>query len=603
MVRIRKNANALTTAERNRFLRALATLNGSASGRFRDFRDMHVAGAPDREAHGGAGFLPWHRIYLLDLERELQRIDSDVALPYWRFDEAAPNLFTRRFMGVPGPQDRVQFTSTNPLRGWVAGNLPGVERGPGVGPQTLPLVRTEQQTLALGGAPAADFTGFAVMQGNPHGRAHMSHISGVITDPGTAPQDPLFFLLHCNVDRLWAKWQWAFRRHDPAAARSFATGSTRAGHRIGDRLWPWSGPLAAPRPTTAPGGGAHGIAHDGCPGRESARARHDRLPRHELIRSSRVRVRRRPVPDGRCDAMTDETDIEELRKAYVAELAEVRRARPRPLTARRAAEALTPELTEAKLEAMLLDADTFDTAVRLLLDLLADETAAVEHRLTALERLGGAAFQPMRFAPFRAEFVERLRELAVSHDKQLRYLALDRLTLDDDEVGKRLLRESLEGTRAQLVPPATATRFLARDEHGDAAPLFRELARTGSARVREEALRALAADPESVELLATISTDKAERPKVRELAAMSLKANSPERFAHVAHDLVLDEEEDDKLRSAALSALAFTSEAADALDNEAFQADLDHMKDGTTSRTLLTSIDRFAKTRGQKPPE
>lgn len=255
MVRVRKNANTLTTAERRRFLSALATLNGSASGRFRDFRDMHVAGPPDREAHGGAGFLPWHRIYLLDLERELQRIDGEVALPYWRFDQAAPGVFTRSFMGVPGPQDRVQFTATNPLRGWVAGNLPGVERGPGVGPQTVPLVRTEQQTLALGGAPTADFTGFAAMQGNPHGRAHTSHLSGVITNPGTAPQDPLFFLLHCNVDRLWAKWQWVFRRHDPGAARSFAAGSTRPGHRIGDRLWPWSGPLAPPRPTTAPGGG------------------------------------------------------------------------------------------------------------------------------------------------------------------------------------------------------------------------------------------------------------------------------------------------------------------------------------------------------------
>jgi tyrosinase len=256
MVRVRKNANLLTTAERNRFLRALATLNGSGAGRYRDFRDMHVGGPPDREAHGGAGFLPWHRIYLLDVERELQAIDDEVALPYWRFDQAAPNVFTRSFMGVSGPQDRVQFTATNPLTGWVGGQLPGVERGPGVTAQTIPAnVRTEQQTLALGGSPTADFAPFAAMQGNPHGRAHMSHLSGVITNPGTAPRDPLFFLLHCNVDRLWAKWQWAFRRHDPSAARAFATGSTLPGHRIGDVLWPWGGPLVAPRPTTAPGGG------------------------------------------------------------------------------------------------------------------------------------------------------------------------------------------------------------------------------------------------------------------------------------------------------------------------------------------------------------
>ncbi|MFH8252312.1 tyrosinase family protein [Microbacterium sp. B2969] len=255
MVRVRKNADALSTAERDRFLRAFAMLNGAASGRFMDFRDMHVGGPPDREAHGGSGFLPWHRVYLLDLERELQKIDGEVALPYWRFDRAAPNVFNRSFMGIPGPQDRVQFTMGNPLRAWVAGNLPGVERGPGVGPQTVPLVRTEQQTLSLGGSPSAQFAGFEIMQGNPHGRAHMAHIRGVITDPATAPQDPLFFLLHCNVDRLWAKWQWAFKRHDPQAARSFDPASTLPGHRLADKLWPWGGPLAAPRPTTAPGGG------------------------------------------------------------------------------------------------------------------------------------------------------------------------------------------------------------------------------------------------------------------------------------------------------------------------------------------------------------
>jgi hypothetical protein len=290
-------------------------------------------------------------------------------------------------------------------------------------------------------------------------------------------------------------------------------------------------------------------------------------------------------------------DIEDLRKAYVEEVTEERRARPKPLSARRVSAARSREMSDEQLETMLVDADTFETAVRLLLDILADETAPAEQKLRAIERLGGAAFQPVRFAPFHAEFVERLRELAVSDDKQLRFLALDRLTLDDDEVGKQLLRESLEGTRKALVPAATATRFLARDEHGDAAPLFRELARTGSARVREEALRALAADPESVDLLSEISTDKTERPKVRELAAMSLKAASPEAFAQVAHDLVIDDDEDDTLRTTALSALAFTPEAGDAVAGEAFDAHLDRIKGETSSRALRTSIDRFTKSR------
>jgi tyrosinase len=268
MVRVRKNANRLTFAERSRFLRALATLNGSGTGRFRDFRDMHMSGPPDLEAHGGPGFLPWHRIYLLDLERELQLIDAEVSLPYWRFDQAGPNVFTRQFMGVPNAQNIVEFTPSNPLRAWIGATQPGVQRGRGIGPTTVPDVLSEADTLALGGetASTAAFRPFADMQFDPHGAAHMSHRGGVITNPGTAPQDPLFFLLHCNVDRLWAKWQWGFRLHDPAAARSFAAGPARPGHRLNDRLWPWSGPLSAPRPTTAPGGGLAASAMTDAPG-------------------------------------------------------------------------------------------------------------------------------------------------------------------------------------------------------------------------------------------------------------------------------------------------------------------------------------------------
>ena len=121
MVRVRKNANSLTTAERNRLLAAFATLNNAGMGRFADFRNVHSS-AGDPEAHQNAGFPPWHRAFLLDLERELQQIDPSVALPYWRFDEPAPNLFTRDFMGVTDPAlaefcsaPRTRFSSGRPM--------------------------------------------------------------------------------------------------------------------------------------------------------------------------------------------------------------------------------------------------------------------------------------------------------------------------------------------------------------------------------------------------------------------------------------------------------------------------------------------------------
>ena len=38
-----------------------------------------------------------------------------------------------------------------------------------------------------------------------HNRVHV-WVGGSMS-PGTSPDDPVFFMHHCNVDRLWALWQ------------------------------------------------------------------------------------------------------------------------------------------------------------------------------------------------------------------------------------------------------------------------------------------------------------------------------------------------------------------------------------------------------------
>ena len=133
MVRIRKKANAITAAERDRFLSALGILNNRGMGKFSDFRAMHVQGVL-LEMHGNMGFLPWHRAYILDLERALQAIDPSVALPYWRFDVAAPNIFTADFMGVPTRSARC---SSRPAIHWRAGR-PTRLRASSAGPPSIP---------------------------------------------------------------------------------------------------------------------------------------------------------------------------------------------------------------------------------------------------------------------------------------------------------------------------------------------------------------------------------------------------------------------------------------------------------------------------------
>ena len=151
------------------------------------------------------GFLPWHRAYLLDLERELQAIDPSVALPYWKFDDAAPSVFHPDFMGdSPTGQTAANFSAGNPLFTWTINSLSGIERLPSYPPTSPAPVYDELTTLALG----TDYSGFRTMEWNPHDPSHTSTgTAGTWLGGQNSVRDPLFFLLHCNVDRLWAKWQ------------------------------------------------------------------------------------------------------------------------------------------------------------------------------------------------------------------------------------------------------------------------------------------------------------------------------------------------------------------------------------------------------------
>ena len=262
MVRVRKNANQLSPGERDRLIGAFAQLNNQGAGRFADFRDMHTQ-VSSPQAHGAPAFLPWHRAYLLDLERELQAIDASVALPYWRFDQPAPNIFTPEFLGVSDSLGTVQLSASNPLRFWVTDGVQGINRRPffntGGAP---PGLRNQAQTLALG----AQYSGFRTLEGNPHGTAHTS-FGGSISSIPTAARDPLFFLLHCNVDRLWATWQRTLGRFNPAQASSFDNNpGNPIGHNLGDTMWPWNGITGGPRPPTAPGGALAQSPCVGAPG-------------------------------------------------------------------------------------------------------------------------------------------------------------------------------------------------------------------------------------------------------------------------------------------------------------------------------------------------
>jgi tyrosinase len=275
MVRIRKNANTLTINERDRFLSAMTKFNLSqGTPNYTDFLIMHNNDA-NTEIHTTSrtprcSFLAWHRAFILDLERQLQKFDPSVSLPYWKFDEPAPNVFTADFMGAARSTGSLMFNASNPLVNWTVEGKIGVIRKPIFNVQTSsasdPQVGAlnESDTIALG----ADYLTFSSsMEQNPHGAAHESFSTGPITDITKATQDPIFFLLHANVDRLWALWQHVNDRYDISDINTYpiqgafikGKGTHKAGDYIDDTMWPWNGISSttdpgSTRPPSAPGG-------------------------------------------------------------------------------------------------------------------------------------------------------------------------------------------------------------------------------------------------------------------------------------------------------------------------------------------------------------
>jgi tyrosinase len=277
MVRVRKNANRLAATERDQFLDALRRVRDkpgvTGPSRWTDYYTVHAL-AFEFGIHGGrfqlpSNFLPWHRAFLLNLERELQAFHPTVAIPYWKFDERAENLFAPEFIGsvgsegtaglVPPASVEVEFSVTNPLTApadrWIMEGE-NMVRGADwktsqpVSPNALPILLCE-----FPGAPCPIGSDLLRNITNPieqsyHNGAH-GFTAGWIGQ-GFSPVDPLFFLLHANTDRAWAHWQVKHGRfvntgaHEPSywPPNQYPPGDAnrlREGLYALDSMWPWSG--------------------------------------------------------------------------------------------------------------------------------------------------------------------------------------------------------------------------------------------------------------------------------------------------------------------------------------------------------------------------
>src|SRR5215469_1725881 len=196
--------------------------------------------------HGSWFFLPWHRIYLGYFEqivraavRKLGGPHETWTLPYWNYSD----ISNPKAMQLPPAfyATTLPDGSPNPLR--VEARSVGLNSGgtlPALPPSTNPADDVNAECVAdthfTGGAQGVDpgfggpVTAFRHGGGTvgdlervPHGSVHVAvgGDTGWMSAFDTAALDPIFWLHHCNVDRLWEVWRHRKRRNVNPADKSW----------------------------------------------------------------------------------------------------------------------------------------------------------------------------------------------------------------------------------------------------------------------------------------------------------------------------------------------------------------------------------------------
>ena len=172
----------MTECERSRYLCAFNMINNDGS--LGELVDIHGA---LHAQHSNARLLPWHRVYLHLFEEALRNYHPDVCIPYWDW--------TR-------PEEQV-FPS------WLAGFLPTVQtptrtinvvRSPGTGGDLAAIASATPTAMAQ-----TSYGAFSSPVNGIHGSIHI-WVGGTMSDASVSPADPIFWMHHANLDRLW--WVW-----------------------------------------------------------------------------------------------------------------------------------------------------------------------------------------------------------------------------------------------------------------------------------------------------------------------------------------------------------------------------------------------------------
>ncbi len=178
----RKDQSALTETEKERYICAFNMVNNDSTlGQFVDIHsEMHMQ-------HTNARLLPWHRVFLYLFEEAPHNYHPDVCIPYWDWTKPEEQHFPD----------------------WLAGILPTVHtptrtinviRSPGSGGGLASIAAGTSSAMAK-----TNYNDFSGIINGIHGSVHI-WVGGTMSDASVSPADPVFWLHHANLDRLW--WVW-----------------------------------------------------------------------------------------------------------------------------------------------------------------------------------------------------------------------------------------------------------------------------------------------------------------------------------------------------------------------------------------------------------
>ena len=208
---MRKEWNCMTQEEKCRYVKAVKTVSTTYRYKYcydqliRIHQTLFRSGIHDQQF-----FLPWHRWYILALENLLRIVDCRITVPYWDWS-SEPTTWQQSnvwntdcgFGGNGNPSCNCVTTGPFASPGWrvtpSAGNDCLQRNFNGNVPDCATVAMIQRM-----GIPSFN-TWHTVISSNLHNLVHCNIGGHMCTI--NASNDPIFFLNHGFIDKLWADWQ------------------------------------------------------------------------------------------------------------------------------------------------------------------------------------------------------------------------------------------------------------------------------------------------------------------------------------------------------------------------------------------------------------